>query len=352
MITIHLLYEQDKAGNPHGCGHIRLLRPFSHPSLANQARITQGLDLGEESPDVVVVERGWLPYITVEDAQTLVRKVRDRGICLIYTLDDNLLDLNEEAPWEAFPSHEQRLAIRHLSREADGIIVSTPNLQQRFSRLNQCVLTVPNALDERLFQRSSSAKPNPSRRPIRIGYMGTRTHTSDLLMILAPLRAFLRKHEKDVILELVGVYSDTRLEQCFAGYPVRFVDVGDSVDYLKFIPWAQKNMGWDFAIAPLEDSEFNSCKSDIKFLDYAMLGIPGIFSAVSSYETTVEHKKTGWLCGNSSEEWSEALETLYSDASLRQSLKEAATAYVTEHRTLEHCAVQWLSAVTSIVASS
>ncbi len=350
MISIHLLYEHDLFGSPHGCSHIRLLRPFSHPAIASQVQVTHGLDLPEGSPDVVIVERSWRPGMTLEAAQNLVTNIRKKGSCFIYTLDDNLLDLHEDAPWETFPSYEQRIAFRYFAREADGIIVSTPNLQRRFIRLNKNTIVVPNALDERLFLPQRSATHGRNLGAIRIGYMGTRTHASDLLMILTPLRNFLRKHEKEVVLELVGVFSDSRLEQCFAGLPVRFLDVGDSVEYVKFIPWAHKNLHWDFAIAPLEDNAFNLSKSDIKFLDYAMLGIPGIFSAVSSYKDTVDHKKTGWLCDNNTNAWFDALESLFSDASLRNSLRENATAYTTNRRTLEHCAVQWLSAVKSIAS--
>lgn len=352
MISIHLLYEHDLVGNPHGCSHIRLLRPFSHPAIANQVKVTQGLELPQNSTDVVIVERSWRPGLTIEAAQNLVAEVRKRGALFVYTLDDNLLDLHEDAPWEIFPSYEQRIAFRYFAREADAIIVSTPNLKRRFDRLNTNTVVIPNALDERLFlpRRESGSERNHG--SVRLGYMGTRTHASDLLMILPALRKFLSTHRDDVVLELVGVFSDSRLEQCFAGLPVRFLDVGEAVDYVQFIPWAQRNLHWDFAIAPLEDNAFNLCKSDIKFLDYAMLGIPGIFSAVSSYRNTVIHQNTGWLSDNSTEAWLEALERLFSDTDLRNAMRKNATAYATRQRTLKHCAVQWLTAVASIASHS
>ena len=45
--------------------------------------------------DVVVVERFWRPHsVTIADAQRLVRRIREAGSTLIYTLDDNLIDLD------------------------------------------------------------------------------------------------------------------------------------------------------------------------------------------------------------------------------------------------------------------
>ena len=349
MLKLHLLNEHDLQGHPHGCSHIRLLRPFSHPSVINALTMTQGMDLPNTPVDVVIVERSWRPGVTLDMAQKLVASIRERGARFIYTLDDNLLDLNEDAPWEIFPNDEQRMVFRYFARQADGLIVSTDNLKHRFSALNPHIFVIPNALDERLFPARDSALPRKRGDVLKIGYMGTKTHASDLLMILAPLREFLRKHEGKVILELVGIYADTRMEQCFTGYPVRFIDVGDSVDYTKFVPWAANNLRWDYALAPLEDSLFNRCKSDIKFLDYAMLGIPGIFSAVSSYRNTVTHRETGWLCENRSDAWSEALETLLTDTSLRNSIALKASEYAVNNRTLEQCAVNWLTAVQSMM---
>ena len=178
--------------------------------------------------------------------------------------------------------------------------------------------------------------------------MGTRTHAADLLMILAPLRDFLRSHKAEIELELVGVFADARVARCFDGHPVRVLDVGDAVHYVKFIPWAAKHLQWDFALAPLQDSPFNNSKSDIKYLDYAMLGIPAIFSAVSAYTGSVAHGETGWLCANTTEDWSAALEGMFSDAALRAAMARKARAHVSAKRTLMHCAVQWLDVVRQV----
>ena len=351
MLNLSLLNESDLQGHPHGCSHIRLLRPFSHPSIVNALTVTQGMDLPTTPVDVVIVERSWRPGVTLDMAQKLVASIRERGAKLIYTLDDNLIDLNEDAPWEIFPNEEQRMVFRFFSRHADGLIVSTDNLKRRFLALNPRIFVIPNALDERLFPASGPALPRISNDIIKIGYMGTKTHASDLMMILAPLRDFLRRNDGKVIFELVGVYADTRVEQCFKDYPVRFLDVGEAVDYAKFIPWATKNLRWDYALAPLEDTLFNRSKSDIKFLDYAMLGVPGIFSAVSSYRDTVVHRETGWLCDNRPDAWSEALATLLTDSSLRDSMASNASDYVINNRTLRTCAINWLNVVKTIAAN-
>jgi glycosyltransferase involved in cell wall biosynthesis len=351
MLKVHLLFEHDVFGNPHGCSYIRLIRPFFHPSIAENLKVTKGLRLPDSAVDVVIVERSWCPEMTLEQAQELVSAIRKNHSKFIYTLDDNLLDLHVDMPWETFPTNAQRLAFRYFIREADGVIVSTINLQRRLINLNKNTFLVPNALDERLFPFHEKPVHKEKNDVIKVGYMGTRTHASDLLMILAPLREFLRKHDGRVVLEIVGVFSNTRMEDCFAGCPVEFLDVGEAVEYEKFIPWAAKNLQWDFALAPLKDNMFNQGKSDIKFLDYAMLGIPGIYSDVPSYHDSVSHKVTGWLCANEPDAWLGALDSLFVDAQLRKSIALNASKYAFEHRTLGQCAHQWFETVENILRS-
>src|SRR5581483_11858752 len=90
------------------------------------------------------------------------------------------------------------------------------------------------------------------------------------------------------------------------------------------------------------------CKSDIKFLDYSVLGIPGIYSRFVPYERTVRHLETGYLASNDTQSWTEAFERLLTDDSLRLNLAEQAREYVLSNRTLKQCAHQWREAILAI----
>jgi glycosyltransferase involved in cell wall biosynthesis len=111
----------------------------------------------------------------------------------------------------------------------------------------------------------------------------------------------------------------------------------------------RRQLRWDVAIAPLEDNAFTRCKSDLKYLDYAALGIPGVFSDVRPYRKTVRHRETGLLAANESNAWADALEEVVSDAALRARLAEAAKAEVRGSRMLRTNAVRWREAIETIV---
>jgi glycosyltransferase involved in cell wall biosynthesis len=82
-----------------------------------------------------------------------------------------------------------------------------------------------------------------------------------------------------------------------------------------------------FSVVPLGGAEdpdalfFNSCKSCIKYIDYGSLGIPGIYSRSPVYEEAVSNEETGLLVNNTAEEWAAAMEKLYQDKQLRDSLR-------------------------------
>jgi len=106
--------------------------------------------------------------------------------------------------------------------------------------------------------------------------MGTFTHDRDFMIILPAIKKILHKYHDSIRLEILGALSDKRL-LTFLPNTVE-VDTKGNSEYTKFMKWMNENIFWDFAIAPLEKNEFTRCKSDIKFLDYSALGIPGIYT--------------------------------------------------------------------------
>jgi processive 1,2-diacylglycerol beta-glucosyltransferase len=349
MLKIHILYEYSEDLKPHGSGHIRLLRPLTHPANEGAFKVSWGLKY--KKADVLIVERTWQPGMTLIRAEEVVKRARNDRACLIYSIDDNLLDLQVEGPIRQGFTPEEMMVVRYFAREADGIIVSTEALRDRMARFNKNVVVVSNALDERLLEKEESnpgpATPANGRRVI--GYMGTYTHDGDLMMILQALRETLRRRQDSLELQLVSGIADSAVIQAFNGLPVRVLDVGNSVEYPAFVRWMAENVRWDLAIAPLEENSFTLCKSDIKFLDYSVLGIAGIYSRIRPYESTVRHLQTGYLANNDSASWVKAFECLLSDDSLRKNIAQQAREYVFSNRILKCCAQNWRDAILAIL---
>lgn len=341
-IDVHVIFEHGEDLKPYGCAYIRDLLPLTHPVNEEILTITKGI--GYSKADVIVVERMWKPKISLHLAETLVEQIRKDKAIFIYSIDDNLLDL------EYIPK-EVRMVVRYFCRAADGILVSTEFLKKRLSRLNKRIIVISNALDERHFggndQKSHPIKQHGERKVI--GYMGTFTHDADLMIVIQPLREILRKYSDLVEFQLVGGTSNPSVLSLFDGLPFRVLQPPThDVEYPNFVSWMKRILRWDIGIAPLEDTYFNRSKSDIKFLDYSALRIAGIYSDVPSYQETIRHLETGYLVNNSPTDWSNALECLLVNDQFRDRLARDACDYVLSFRTLEYCGTNWRDAIIAI----
>ena len=97
----------------------------------------------------------------------------------------------------------------------------------------------------------------------------------------------------------------------------------------------------DLALAPLLDHPFNHAKSDLKWLEYSICQIPGIYSPISPYTASVTHGKTGWIVDNDPEQWFEAIEKFMSDDNLRRSIATQAYDEVRRTRCVDTGSEKW-----------
>jgi len=343
-LRVHILYEHTL--HPHSSGFIRLLRPLTHPLLREHIKVSHGRYYRHLDADIVIVDRFWYPdKISLSIAKEIVNEIRISGARFIYALDDNFFDVPEGHSKP--PTQDQLQAVEYFLQTADMVWVTTPYLQECLVKYNRNILVLQNCLDERLFNHRSpmiGRSPFESDRKV-IGYMGTLTHDSDLLMVLPVLKAVCARHP-EVEIQIIGVAGHSDTHSKLQDLPVRFIQPGKGEDtYPNFMLWYTGWVSWDIAIAPLVDSDFNKAKSDIKFLDYAVIGAPGIYSNNTAYQENVIHQSSGWLVSNQPEEWEKAVESLLDDRELRTRIAAEAQNYLFKSRILNRQALTWLEAL-------
>lgn len=365
-LKVHLLYEHGGDSTPFSSGQIRLLRPLQHPSLQQHLQVTPALDYDGQNVDLVIVDRLWRPDISLDLLAELLTKVEQAGAKLIYALDDNFLDLYADDEKDALAENKLR-AIEFLLKNAYGVLVTTDPLKKRLASFNKNIAVIPHALDERLLpsniprkravrffrrlRRYCQRKLWPHQHKMIIGCMGTPTHDKDLEMIVPALQIIGQTYGKKIELHLLGMVKQVANLADRTGISTQIINLRPALtDYLEFIPWFCTYLEWDIALAPLRDTPFNRCKSDIKFLDYSALGVAGIYSRVPAYETSIQHLQTGWLAENCQESWVDAVETLLNEAPLRHSIARNAARNLYDHRTLANRAVDWLRALERLLA--
>jgi GT2 family glycosyltransferase/glycosyltransferase involved in cell wall biosynthesis len=306
-------------GQIQACGYVRIVQPLTHPSIASQVslRLVDYDGALAASPDVLIVQR--IAVIGEERAELLIDHCRRHGIRLVYEIDDDLFRLPAEHPEFQLYASATRAA-RLIARTADAITVSTEPLRNAMRRYNDRVFVIPNAIDERLWLRPKIARVREANDKIRALYMGGISHQPDLAMLENSVR--LLKQEFDFQLDVMGVTSKLGPSPWFRCIPVPD-DV--SASYRRFAEWLPIAGTWDFALAPLHESRFNTSKSAIKVYEYASLGLPTVASDVCPYREVIKDAENGLLARNTAEDWYDSLRALCESRTLLTRLRAGAS---------------------------
>ena len=140
---------------------------------------------------------------------------------------------------------------------------------------------------------------------------GTKTHDADFAVAAPAIERLLRAHPA-LRLRIIG---DLNLPDSLARFAGRIERLAGTnyVAYLRLLCEA------DIAIAPLEATLFNDAKSNIKFQEAAILGMPSVCSPRAAFRDVVVQDRNG-LLADTDAEWEQALDRLIRDAELRARL--------------------------------
>ncbi len=308
---------------------VRLRGPLEHAGLA----LLIGKDARDVSKaDLVVIQRDFPRHVSA------YREVMERAHALnkpvLYEIDDLLWNMPEDHPSRRAHLYTDALAPMLLAAmEADGITVSTANLREQVCSLNPNVWVLPNYLNDRCW---SFRPPSPAQVPLVVGYIGSIAgHEHDLEMILPPLERAVQRYGQTLKLRFWGARPPAALLKYGN---VSYVPLAIE-HYARFASYclAQK---CDVVIAPLQSNLFNQCKSPIKFLEYAALGLPGIYSRLAPYDQVVADGVDGFLA-STPEEWYDRLVELIENPSLRSAMSLKAQEKVRQSWLLSNHASEW-----------
>ncbi len=107
-----------------------------------------------------------------------------------------------------------------------------------------------------------------------------------------------------------------------------------------FMKWIAARANWDIGIIPLVNTEFNKCKSELKYIEFTALGVPIVASDVDAYKDTIEEGVTGFLANNE-DEWVNKLSMLIEDPKLRNGILNNAREDILKNYNLKSRAKQW-----------
>lgn len=322
------------------CAHIRLLRPLDHPDAGHGLSVTlaEAHTVSRYRADVILTQRHAVPSIAA--AETLAAHAKDVGATLIYDIDDDLLTIPPDHP-EAAALAPGVAVVERMIQLAGIVRTSTEALAARVAPLAHRVEVIGTALDERIWLPGRQERIDLYG-PVRILCMGTATHDGDFAIVLPALVEIHREFGDQIQCDMIGFVARSDVP----GWIRRLAPsphAGRS--YPGFVHWLKRYAGpWDIGLAPLAANPFNDCKSAVKAMDYAALGLAVLASDVTAYRGSSADGSGGWLVANTTEAWHEALSRMIRDADLRRHLAAGGVQALRTSGTLASQARLWRDA--------
>jgi len=113
-----------------------------------------------------------------------------------------------------------------------------------------------------------------------------------------------------------------------------------------------------FSVTPLggeEDSEdvlFHTCKSPIKYFNYGLANIPGIYSDVPLYRSCIVPGKTGLLVENNCDAWYNSMKLICTNENLREFIAANAHDDICKKYDIEKSAYEYYNILKSVMCLS
>jgi glycosyltransferase involved in cell wall biosynthesis len=274
-------------------------------------------------------------------------------IRIIYDLDDDVWDLPDFNPARA-PLMQAREGFKACIQLTDAVTVSTRTLANVVKKNVKVmvnnkgksipIVVIPNKIDKKLMVR-----PSKFEKQLIVGWAGSSSHGGDLA-IMEQGYLNVSRDFPDVMFEIRGCspLPGSSLADAVAHQKnFRFKVWMPVAEYCSRMPvW-----GWDVALAPLVEHDFNNSKSCLKMLEAAYCSTPCLASWVKPYDDfTSFDPELRWLLCASSSNWEPKLRELLNDDARRKELGMRCHAVMEQHFSFDGPHPEWQTLIQEVQA--
>lgn len=339
--------------NYFGCGYYRVLIPLRNMEMREsgiKSRILRTSALNqisnEEYPqlmefvdgvDILLVQRR-----TGSHWEHFVENMQRKGKRIVYELDDSYEGIppeNLKLNSKYMCHHETRSSVAKMCRMADIVTVSTPELAEWTSKFcsKDKIRVLKNTLDFTMWPAPHYGE-KPEKDPLIVGFAGAESHRSDLPELGASLEILNRKY---------NVYDKTSVLFSFMGFMLEdfwklspHVGFSEGVPFLDY-PTKLATRKFDVGLAPLKPCFFNQCKSELRYLENAALGVPIVATDIAPFRRAITPDR-GILVKNKSSKWANAIDSLLQDKAKRGEMGRNAYEHVIRKYNIVFYVNNWL----------
>lgn len=292
-----LVYAADREG----CGEYRIIAPSRALFRAGLVhtyetmRLMTPPEIGRMAPDSVVFQR----QLELSQIEVIEWVKATSKAFRVFELDDLITNLPPKSAHRPNIGADIGQRLKRALALCDRFVCSTEPMARAFGKMCGDVAVVPNRLEK---ARWLGLTPGRRDGKPRVGWAGAIGHLGDLGIIAQVVEATA----KEVDWVFFGMCPDALLP---------FV--------AEYHPWAALHdyaaklaaLDLDLAVAPLEYHPFNEAKSNLRLLEYGVLGYPVLCTDILPYQGSLPVMRTG----NKHRDWVRAIRDLVADrAALRR----------------------------------
>lgn len=274
-------------GDAFGCGHYRVRQPLAAMKAAQMVEGTVSdwallpVQLERLAPDTIIFQR---QYTTPQLEFMQNTKAFSRAF-KVYELDDYIFDMPAGNSSHELPPKDIARRLKKAVGLCDRLVVSTQPLANALKGFSADIRVVENRLPGQWWSGLRSLRQQ-GRKP-RVGWAGGSGHGDDLQLIA------------EVVRELAGEVEWVFMGMCPPALRPYVHEFHRGVNIEKY-PERLAGLNLDLALAPLKDTVFNTCKSNLRLLEYGACGFPVICSDILCYRgdfpvSRVRNKPKDWI---------------------------------------------------------
>jgi len=240
-------------------------------------------------------------YIDSPEGYINMKVNADKNNCkVVIDLDDDLWEIPKASPvYETYHIGSFPLDVVSKVLE-DATYITTTNSHLKYDIINYCkkqpnqIKVLPNFIDLEMYNKANI--PEVKRDKIVIGFFGSNTHVVDIMMpeyINAIER--LCKEFPNVEYRTIGLFLPHIKSKLGSQYSflLGHADVFSWASEL----WPKMMSECDIFTAPLLNTNFSKCKSNIKLLEIGAGSKPAVFSDIRQYKEIIHNGDNGYLAG-------------------------------------------------------
>lgn len=328
---------------------------------SNNIVISDFLKLATDIPHTEIVEKAKRADAVVlqrpnsKETLDLVYILKSLGKKVIFENDDTYL-IGKGIMLDRLENDKQRKIAVEMSDMTnkilalcDGAIASTEILANEYRAINPNVVVVKNCIDP---LDKFTPKENKTGK-FRIGFIGSVTSNDDYIHIKNQIKQLDKRD--DVTIVVMGVKYKDGTHLSFMEEDFQFWNSIKNIEwhgYVNVTEYMQTLAGLalDVAIIPRADSYFNRCKSNLKFLEMSLIGVPviaqGFKDGTSPYQG-IDQKYMTVVLDNGT--WYDTIIDVKDNYSKYKGLALLAQDYVLREYNIKKYASYWVESITKLI---